>query len=435
LDFCRIQWAFFIHPFTRKEETPMSFELFHLHSSITAGVKTLGFSTPTAIQREAIPAVMAGRDVMGLAQTGTGKTAAFGLPILHRLLDGPQGKVRALILGPTRELTEQTHRAIGGMGRSTRLRSAAIYGGVGMQPQFDALRRGVDIVAACPGRLLDHIRRKTIDLSRVEVLVLDEADQMFDMGFLPEIRKIVKQLPRIRQNLLFSATMPADIKSLADEILRDPVRVKIGQTAPAASVAHTFYPVATRSKDALLKKILDTTLTGAVLVFTRTKRRSKNLARLLEESGYEAAALHGNLSQSNRRKAMEGFRSGRYKILVATDVAARGIDVRGISHVINYDIPGTVDAYTHRIGRTGRACETGDAFTFVCQEDQGLLRAITHLLGNQDKYKVMERFGGADPIREGAQARVQMAARRPAAMRSFRAKPRSWTASRRPRSA
>jgi ATP-dependent RNA helicase RhlE len=413
----------------------MSFEHFNLHSSITTAVKTLGFSTPTPIQREAIPAVMAGRDLMGLAQTGTGKTAAFGLPILHRLLAGPQGKVRALILAPTRELTEQTHKAIGGMGRNTRLRSAAIYGGAGMRPQCDALRRGVDIVAACPGRLLDHIRRKTIDLSRVEVLVLDEADQMFDMGFLPDIRNIVKHLPRIRQNLLFSATMPSDIRNLADEILRDPVRVQIGHAAPVASVAHTFYPVATRSKDALLRKILDTTSTSAVLVFTRTKRRSKNLARLLEESGYEAAALHGNLSQSNRRKAMEGFRSGRYKILVATDVAARGIDVLGISHVINYDIPNTVDAYTHRIGRTGRACETGDAFTFVCQEDQGLLRAITRLLGSQDKYKVMERFGGAEPIQAPAQARQRATAPRHPALRSFNATPRTWSASRRPRSA
>ena len=413
----------------------MSFDLFDLHPSITAGVKTLGFSTPTPIQREAIPPVMEGRDVMGLAQTGTGKTAAFALPILHRLMAGPRGRVRALILAPTRELTEQTHTAIGRMGRSTRIRSAAIYGGVGMQPQLDALRRGVDIVAACPGRLLDHIRRRTIDLSHVEVLVLDEADQMFDMGFLPDIRKIVKHLPRTRQNLLFSATMPPDIKSLADEILRDPVRVQIGQTAPAASVAHTFYPVATRSKDALLQKILDTTSTGAVLVFTRTKRRSKDLARTLEASGYDAAALHGNLSQNNRRKAMEGFRNGRYKILVATDVAARGIDVQGISHVINYDIPDTVDAYTHRIGRTGRARETGDAFTFVCQEDQWLLRAITRLLGERDKYRVMERFGGADRPNAVVAARDRAPAPRRTASRSFGAGPRSWAASRKARSA
>jgi ATP-dependent RNA helicase RhlE len=431
--FVRIQWAFFIHLFIKKEESLMSFEQFNLHSSITAGVKALGYDTPTPIQREAIPPVMEGRDVMGLAQTGTGKTAAFVLPILQRLLPGSQGKVRALILGPTRELTEQTHQAIGQMGRSTRIRSAAVYGGVGMQPQLNALRRGVDMVAACPGRLMDHIRRGTIDLSRVEVLVLDEADQMFDMGFLPEIRKILKHLPRKRQTLLFSATMPPDIKKLAGEILHDPVRVQIGHTAPAEGVAHTFYPVATQSKDALLRSILDTTQTAAVLVFTRTKRRSKNLARLLEESGYEAAALHGNLSQSNRRKAMDGFRSGRYKILVATDVAARGIDVRGVSHVINYDIPGTVDAYTHRIGRTGRASDTGDAFTFVCQEDQGLLRAITHLLGDRNKYRVMERFGGSDQPRAGANVRERADAPRRQPYRSFSARPRSWSAPRKAR--
>jgi superfamily II DNA/RNA helicase len=251
---------------------------------------------------------------------------------------------------------------------------------------------------------------------------------MFDMGFLPEIRKILKQLPRARQTLLFSATMPPDIKRLADEILRNPVRVQIGHTAPAAGVAHTFYPVGTGSKDALLKSILGTTPTSAVLVFTRTKRRSKNLARLLEEAGFEAAALHGNLSQNNRRKAMDGFRSGRYRILVATDVAARGIDVRGISHVINYDIPGTVDAYTHRIGRTGRACETGDAFTFVGHEDQDLMRAITRLLGARDKYRVMERFGGVDSSHRGAAARAGTAAHRRPAIRSLVAKPRSWAA-------
>jgi ATP-dependent RNA helicase RhlE len=408
----------------------MSFERFNLHSSITAGVKALGYSHPTPIQCEAMPPVMEGRDVMGLAQTGTGKTAAFGLPILNRLLGGPNGMLRALILGPTRELTEQTHQAISRMGRGTRLRGAAVYGGVGMQGQLNALRRGVDIVSACPGRLLDHLQRKTIDLSRVEVLVLDEADQMFDMGFLPEIRKIVKHLPRTRQTLLFSATMPPDIKRLADEVLRNPVRVEIGHTAPVASVAHTFYPVANRAKDSLLKNILDTTRTGGVLVFTRTKRRSKTLAALLAESGYDATALHGNLSQNNRQKAMEGFRNGRFKIMVATDVAARGIDVLGISHVINYDIPDTVDAYTHRIGRTGRASETGDAFTFVCNEDQALWQAITRLLGSRDKYRVMERFGGPDqPL--GARA----AAARPGAQRTYTFRnrtsgARSWAGSR-----
>jgi ATP-dependent RNA helicase RhlE len=423
--------GFFYSPITKKEKTSMSFELFNLHPSITAGVKALGYTVPTPIQKEAIPPILSGRDVMGLAQTGTGKTAAFVLPIMQRLLPGPAGKIRALILAPTRELTEQTHVAIGQMGRSTHIRSVAIYGGVGMQPQLNALRRGVDIVAACPGRLLDHIQRGTIDLTRVEVLVLDEADQMCDMGFLPDIRKILKHLPRKRQSLMFSATMPSDIRRLADEILHEPVRVQIGQTAPAAGVAHTFYPVATHSKDALLRSILETTQSRAVLVFTRTKRRSKNLARLLEDSGYEAAALHGNLSQNNRRKAMDGFRSGRFKILVATDVAARGIDVRRVSHVINYDIPDTVDAYTHRIGRTGRAYETGDAFTFVCREDEGLLRAITHLLGDRKNYRVMDRFGGADRPHAGAAVRDRAPTPHRHPYRSFSARPRSGTAPRR----
>jgi ATP-dependent RNA helicase RhlE len=427
--------GFFIHSFIKKEEELMSFEMFNLHSSITAGVKALGYTQPTPIQREALPPVMEGRDVMGLAQTGTGKTAAFGLPILHRLLGGPQGMLRALILGPTRELTEQTHQAIALMGRGTRLRGAAVYGGVGMQGQLNALRRGVDIVSACPGRLLDHLRRRTIDLSRVEVLVLDEADQMFDMGFLPEIRKIVKYLPRTRQTLLFAATMPPDIKRLADEILRDPVRVEIGHRVPVASVAHTFYPVAMRSKDSLLRNILDTTTTGGVLVFTRTKRRSKNLAVLLAESGYDATALHGNLSQNNRQKAMEGFRNGRFKILVATDVAARGIDVHGVSHVINYDIPDTVEAYTHRIGRTGRASESGDAFTFVCNEDQGLWQAITRLLGNRDKYRVMERFGGPDQPHAGGAARERTGGGpRRYASQSYSAGARGRATTRKPRS-
>jgi ATP-dependent RNA helicase RhlE len=390
----------------------MSFEIFQLHPSLTAGVKALGYTRPTPIQREAIPPVMQGLDVMGLAQTGTGKTAAFGLPILNRLMASPRGKVRALILGPTRELIEQTHQALGRMAPGAGLARAAVYGGVGIQGQIDALRRGVDIVSACPGRLLDHLRRGTIDLSGVEVLVLDEADQMFDMGFLPEIRRIVSRLPRTRQTLLFSATMPEEIRRLSAEMLRRPVRVELGHTAPAAGVAHTFYPVSLGAKESLLKSILDTTATRAVLVFARTKRRSKNLARMLADCGYEAAALHGNLSQNNRRKAMDGFRSGRFKILVATDVAARGIDVREVSHVINYDIPETVEAYTHRIGRTGRASESGDAFTFVCPEDQGLLAAITRLLGSRDRYRVMERFGGPE-----RPAEFREAAPRPGAAR------------------
>jgi len=370
----------------------MNFEMFKLHAKIAGGVNAAGYTSPTAIQLESIPPIMDGRDVMGLAQTGTGKTAAFVLPILHRLLPGPRKIIRALILAPTRELTEQTHEAIGLLGRKTGLRSASIYGGVSILSQIQALRKGVDIISACPGRLLDHINRKTINLSTIEVVVIDEADRMFDMGFLPDVRKIIKRLPVNRQTLLFSATMPDDIQGLAREILRDPVKVQIGRTAPASTVAHTFYPVETQDKIALLNKILESTETGPVLVFTRTKIRSSRVARQLEISGYNAAALHGNLSQNKRQEAIDGFRSGRYKILVATDVAARGIDVRGISHVINFDFPDTLDAYTHRIGRTGRACETGDAFTFVTGEDRGPAHAIIHVLGSKLKYCKLQGF-------------------------------------------
>jgi ATP-dependent RNA helicase RhlE len=254
--------------------------------------------------------------------------------------------------------------------------------------------RGVDIVSACPGRLLDHIQRGTINLSHIEVLVLDEADRMFDMGFLPDIRKIVRHLPAVRQTLLFSATMPDDVRGLTREIQKDPVRVQISPSVPADTVTHTFYPVEPHSKNELLKSILDRITAGPVLVFTRTKHRSKSLARRLEKSGYDAAALHGNLSQNRRQMALEGFRNGRYKILVATDVAARGIDVRGISHVINFDVPDTADAYTHRTGRTGRAHETGDAFTFVSKQDKLPMRLISKVLGSKVTYAAADGLTG-----------------------------------------
>lgn len=361
----------------------MNFEKFNLHANIAAGIRANGYIAPTPIQSQSIPPILEGKDVLGLAQTGTGKTAAFALPILQRLVHGRRGVVRALILAPTRELTEQTHQAIGLLGEKTRLRSASIYGGVSILPQISALRRGVDIVSACPGRLLDHLNRGTINLSTIEVLVLDEADLMFDMGFFPDIKKIVKQLPARRQTLLFSATMPEDVLSLAKETMKDPVRVQIGHAAPADTVAHTFYPVETHLKTALLKHILSTTETGPVLVFTRTKMRASSVGHKLALAGYHAIALHGNLSQNKRQEALDGFRNGKYKVLVATDVAARGIDVCGVSHVINYDIPETALAYTHRIGRTGRACKTGDAFTFVTSRDKDPAYSITRILGNK----------------------------------------------------
>ncbi|MBN2845707.1 MAG: DEAD/DEAH box helicase [Deltaproteobacteria bacterium] len=364
----------------------MSFANFELHPKIFAGVQSLGYKTPTPIQLKSIPPVMKGRDVVGLAQTGTGKTAAFVLPILQRLIQGPHSHVRALIIAPTRELSEQTHEAIRQLGRKTKLRSASIYGGVSIRGQIKKLNDHVDIISACPGRLLDHVNRGTVDLSRIEVLVLDEADRMFDMGFLPDIRKIVKRLPTKRQTLLFSATMPQDVQSLANDLLQNPLQIKIGSTAPVDTVSHRFYPVRMDTKTELLKDILDHTERESVLIFTRTKSRAKSVAGQLDKSGYSAISLHGNLTQQKRQKALDGFRDGRYEIMVATDIAARGIDVRSISHVINYDMPASKDDYTHRIGRTGRASKTGEAFSFVTGQDAGLAHSLKRTLGDKLEY-------------------------------------------------
>jgi len=359
----------------------LSFASFGLHPRIADGVAACGFVSPTPIQAASIPPALEGRDVLGLAQTGTGKTAAFALPILHRLSRGPRGRVRALVVAPTRELTEQIHESFQALGRPTGLRSLTVYGGVGMSPQIRRLRAGIEIVVACPGRLLDHLGRGTCDLSAVEVVVLDEADRMFDMGFLPDVRRILSRLPRERQTLLFSATMPRELGHLAREMLRDPVTVQVDPTAPAATVAHALYPVPPHRKTPLLQELLRRTEAGSVLVFTRTKHRAKRLAEQLARAGHRAASLQGNLSQSRRQAALKGFRDGRFRILVATDIAARGIDVAGVSHVINYDMPDTVDAYTHRIGRTGRARRSGDAFTLATPEDAGMVRAIERALG------------------------------------------------------
>jgi len=366
----------------------MSFEKFKFNEKILAGVAAAGYRKPTPIQAESIPPIMEGRDVMGLAQTGTGKTAAFVLPILQRLMQGKRGPIRALIVAPTRELSEQTHESIMELGGKTGLCSTAIYGGVSINHQINRLRSRVDIISACPGRLLDHIGRGTLDLSSVEVLVLDEADHMFDMGFLPDVRRIVKHLPAKRQTLLFSATMPGEIRSLADDLLCDPVHVQIGNSAPVMTVAHTFYPVQTQQKTALLKDILEKTDTRSVLVFTRTKSRAKSLAEQLNRAGHnKVTSLHGNLTQQKRKQSLDGFRDGRFDVMIATDIAARGIDVTGISHVINYDMPSTADAYTHRIGRTGRAMKTGDAFTFITGDDGELLRSLKKLLGEKLQYQ------------------------------------------------
>jgi len=339
---------------------------------------------------------------MGLAQTGTGKTAAFVLPILNRLVGKKYGCVRALIIAPTRELAEQIHQDIETLGRRTRLRSIAVYGGVGINPQIQKLRQA-DIVVACPGRLLDHIGRHSIDLSQLEVLVLDEADQMLDMGFIPDIRRILKQLPMKRQTMVFSATMPPEIRRLTGDILRDPTTVQVGITAPAETVSHALYPVAQHLKTALLLKLLGNTDTKSVLVFTRTKHRAKSLGKKLVAAGYRSASLQGNLSQNRRQAALDGFRDGTFQILVATDIAARGIDVTRISHVINYDIPSTPEAYIHRIGRTGRATRSGEAFTLVTGEDQDMVRAINRIIGSKIEQRTLPAFDYGSPVpdREG----------------------------------
>lgn len=370
----------------------MEFNAFDFHPSIAAGITDAGYVTPTPIQAQAIPEVIQGHDVMGLAQTGTGKTAAFVLPILERLLKGPRGVVRALIVAPTRELAEQIHEAIVSLGKHTRLRSVTVYGGVSINPQIHKLRGQAEIVVACPGRLLDHINQRTINLSHVEVLVLDEADRMFDMGFLPDIRKIIKHIPVKRQTLLFSATMPDDIRKLAHDILNTPVTIQVNPPAPANTVAHALYPVEQHLKTALLFELLRHTDTDSVLIFTRTKHRAKRVGQQLEKAGYKAASLQGNMSQNQRQAALDGFRDGSYQVLVATDIAARGIDVSSISHVINYDIPSTADAYTHRIGRTGRAAKTGDAFTFISREDEDMVRTIERVIGEKIERRTLEGF-------------------------------------------
>lgn len=401
----------------------MSFKQFNLHTQIEKGIEALGYTAPTPIQLQSMPAVLQGKDVMGMAQTGTGKTAAFALPILQRLMSGPRKTLRALIVAPTRELAEQIHEAIGGLGRATKLKSVTVYGGVNKNPQIRALRQGAEIAVSCPGRLLDLADQREIDLSHVEVLVLDEADRMFDMGFLPDIRKILKRLPTKRQTLLFSATMPEDIRKLAKDILHDPVTVRIGTGAPVSTVSHALYPVEPHLKTALLMKLIERTDTGSVLVFARTKHRTTRVAEQMKRAGFPVASLQGNLSQNRRQDALDGFREGKYQILVATDIAARGIDVSGISHVINYDMPDTVDAYTHRIGRTGRAAKTGDAFTFVTPQDRAFVGDIEHVLGERIERRTLTDFNYNVPapvgIGDADRPRHSVGQRRPARVSGY----------------
>jgi len=378
----------------------MNFRELELDPLLLTQVSRMGYIETTPIQSRSIPLIMQGKDILGQAQTGTGKTAAFALPILHRLLKLPRGATRVLVIAPTRELAEQIHVSFGDLGRGTGIRSMTVYGGVGMSPQTSKLRTRPDIVVACPGRLLDHMLNGNIDLSGISCLVLDEADRMLDMGFLKDIRRILKELPKKRQTLLFSATLTTEIRHLASDFMYRPESVDIGHSAPVETVSHAIYPVEQHLKTGLLIDILKRTDAGSVIVFTRTKHRAKKVGRSLQEAGFRAISLQGNLSQTRRQEALDGFRNGSYQVLVATDIAARGIDVSTISHVINYDMPDTVDAYTHRIGRTGRVDRTGDAFTLVTGEDDIMVRTIERLIGARLERRTIEGFDhGARMVR------------------------------------
>ncbi len=342
----------------------------------------MGYTIPTPIQERAIPIGLAGRDLIGTANTGTGKTVAFVLPLLQQLLTQPARgqRARALILTPTRELADQIQEAIRGLSQFTSLRSTTIYGGVSMGPQERALRTGVEILVACPGRLLDHLQQGTASLDQIEALVIDEADRMLDMGFLPAVKRILAKLPKDRHTQLFSATFPAELEQMGRTTLRDPARVDAGTGVAAHTVAHALFPVPPHLKTALLIDLLAQTGDGSVLIFTRTKHRANRLAQQLQRAGRVAGVLHANRSQNQRKAALDGFRSGEFQLLVATDIAARGLDIATVSHVINYDIPDTADTYIHRIGRTGRAEREGDALTLVTHEDDQMVREIERAL-------------------------------------------------------
>jgi ATP-dependent RNA helicase RhlE len=364
-------------------KTEVAFDELGLKPEVLVAVREAGYTHPTPIQQEAIPLALRGRDLIGLAQTGTGKTAAFTLPIIDRLLDGPR-RTRVLILTPTRELAAQVDESFTKYSKGSGLSVVAVYGGVGLEPQEKALRRGVDVVVATPGRLIDHLERHNVSFENLEVLVLDEADRMLDMGFAPQINRIVAQIPPYRQTLLFSATMPPEVEALARKYLRKPLVVQVGRRSEAAStVTHAVYPVPKDKKSALLIELLNKPEMDSVLVFTRTKHGADRVVRHLERANVNAVAMHADKSQGQRTKALEDFKSGRVRVLVATDIAQRGLDISGISHVINYDVPQQPEDYVHRIGRTGRAAATGDAYTFMSADEIAMVRTIERIIAQQ----------------------------------------------------
>jgi ATP-dependent RNA helicase RhlE len=401
----------------------MSFDSFNLHPSLLRGVSDLGFTVSTPIQRDAIPPALEGRDILACAMTGSGKTAAFALPILNRLLGQKRGVTRALVLAPTRELAAQIVEHFNDLGRHAGIRAAAVYGGVGMQPQERAFRTGVDIIVACPGRLLDHFQYSYARLPNLEVLVLDEADRMLDMGFLPDIRRVLKHLPPVSQTLFFSATLPAPIRELSRQMLKNPVAINIERpSAPATGIEQSVYVVRQDLKSALLVGLLKDKGIESAIVFTRTKHRANRLAQYLERHGVSCERVHGNRSQQQRTAALAGFKSGRYRVLVATDIAARGIDVEGLSHVINFDVPNVPEDYIHRVGRTARAGATGEALTFASSEEVGDLRAIERAVGKVLPRRTLDGFdANAKPVE---QLEIPLAERL-AAMRSQRSQERA----------
>jgi len=394
-------------------EMDTAFSRLGLSNELAFGVQEMGFVEPTPIQQQAIPLVLAGRDVIGSAQTGTGKTAAFALPIIQRL--GAHGALRCLILEPTRELALQVEDAFQRFAKFTDLRVTIVYGGVGYGKQLEDLRRGVDILAATPGRLLDHLEQKNCSLDQVDVLVLDEVDRMLDMGFLPDVRRIVRQCPANRQTLFFTATLPPELEQLAGWALRDPVKVEIGRNrSPAETVAHGFYPVVAKQKFDLLQLLLEQTDFKSVLVFCRTRMGADRIASRLRSTGHTVAVMHSDRSQRERIEALDGFRSGKFEVLVATDIAARGLDIAGVSHVINYDVPENAEDYVHRIGRTGRAQNTGDAFTLVTEEDVRDARSIERYMGVAVERKKIEGFPYIYSALFDEKVQAEMAAPKPA---------------------
>jgi ATP-dependent RNA helicase RhlE len=355
-----------------------------LHPSLLQGLKDLGFTRPTPIQADAIPPAMAGQDLLACAMTGSGKTAAFLLPILHKLMDKPRGTTRALVLTPTRELAAQIVEDLNDLAVHTPLTAAAVFGGVGAAPQEHAFRSGVDVIVGTPGRLLDHFRSSYAKLAGLQYLVLDEADRMLDMGFLPDIRRVLRHLPPRRQTLFFSATIPPPIAALSREMLKNPATINIERrSTPAVGITHAVYPVPQHLKPVLLVKLLQGGEMQDALVFTRTKHRANRLAKHLAEHGIKVERIHGNRSQAQRTEALAGFKSGKYRVLVATDIAARGIDVTALGHVVNFDVPLVPDDYIHRVGRTARAETTGSAFTLMAPEEEGSIRAIEKAINSR----------------------------------------------------